>query len=224
MTGAEWAVLIPVKPIAHAKSRLHVEGGGGVGDGGASDHADLVRAIVCDTIEAVDATPGVAQVFVVTADREFAMTLRSLFPGVWGTRLRVVREDRARGIDAALAQAARPLGRRTFRASLPADLAALHPAELAAALSEAVRWPRAVVPDADGTGTTLLTAAAGVAWRSAYGPDSFDRHLRLGARALEVSPDSGLRRDLDTRAHLAAAPGLGPRTAAALHRHRAAHV
>ena len=72
-----------------------------------------------------------------------------------------------------------------------------------------------MVPDAEGDGSTLVTARAGVPWASAFGASSFERHVALGCAVLDAPADSSLRRDVDTPAHLEAAAelGLGPRTA-----------
>lgn len=179
--------MIPVKPVADAKSRL-----GQLGD---PMRAGLARALALDTIEVVARTAGVTRVVVVTADPDIASALPD------GVEL--VRERAVVGIDTALAVAAERIGVRRHRAAVPADLAALAPAELASALTDASAVPRAVVADAAGTGTTLLTARAGLAWTSAYGPDSFARHRALGCEPLPVGVRSGLRRDLDTPDDLA---------------------
>ncbi|PZU47615.1 MAG: 2-phospho-L-lactate guanylyltransferase [Microbacterium sp.] len=204
--------MIPVKPLQDGKSRLGAPG---------AARAELALAIALDTIAAVAAAGGVGEVVVVTADDAVADAVGSLSCGVGvlacSVAVRIVREPRAAGIDAALALAAGIVGSGVPRASLPGDLAALRPEELASALRLAGEHDRAVVADADGTGTTLLTARTGVAWRSAYGPGSFARHIALGAHALALPADSGLRRDLDTPAQLAAAAAsVGPRTAAAV--------
>jgi 2-phospho-L-lactate guanylyltransferase len=75
-----------------------------------------------------------------------------------------------------------------------------------------------VVPDAEGTGSTLVTARPGVAWAAAFGAGSFARHTALGCAPLPVPAASTLRRDVDTAEQLAdaAALGLGPRTTALL--------
>jgi 2-phospho-L-lactate guanylyltransferase len=99
---------------------------------------------------------------------------------------------------------------------LTADLPALRPAELEAALRVAASVPgRAFVPDAPGTGTTLLAAPPGVSLDPRFGPESAARHLASRARRLEGDWPS-LRRDVDTAADLAEAErlGLGPHTAA----------
>jgi 2-phospho-L-lactate guanylyltransferase len=74
------------------------------------------------------------------------------------------------------------------------------------------------VPDQEGTGSTLVTARAGVAWETAFGDGSFARHVELGCTPLEVADGSTLRRDVDTVEQLRAAAelGLGRRTAQVL--------
>jgi 2-phospho-L-lactate guanylyltransferase len=99
---------------------------------------------------------------------------------------------------------------------MAADLPALDPAELGRALAAAAQAGQAFVPDAAGTGTTLYTAAPGVAFRPRFGPESRAAHLSAGAVELRIAGTDGLRRDVDTVADLrdAARIGLGPRTAA----------
>ena len=104
------------------------------------------------------------------------------------------------------------------RAALLGDLPALRPGDLAEALRAAASLPRAVVPDAEGTGSTLVTAAPGEEWTSAFGMGSFARHVELGCAPVQIRDASTLRRDVDDAAQLEAARalGLGPRTAALL--------
>ncbi len=97
------------------------------------------------------------------------------------------------------------------------DVPALLPAELAAALAAAERHPLSFVADADGVGTVLLAALPGSAHAPAFGPGSRRLHAAAGYVELPVDGASGLRRDVDTPAQLAALAGrLGPRTVAAL--------
>ena len=202
---SRWVVIVPVKPSARAKSRLEVPG---------VSRADLARAIALDTLTAATACELVAQVVVVTDDPALAREA-AMIPA-----LRFVPEGDAAGLDAAVAAgvaAVDPNGRMP-RAALLGDLPALRPADLADALRAAASVDRGVVADAEGTGSTLVTARAGVAWESSFGDGSFARHLSLGCRALPVPDASTLRRDVDTAAQLDAARalGLGPRTAALL--------
>ena len=94
-------------------------------------------------------------------------------------------------------------------AVLLGDLPALRPADLEDALAAATAFPRAVVVDADGTGTTLLTASAGVPLDPAFGAGSAAEHVRRGHVALDVSDLSGLRQDVDRLGDLAAVAELG---------------
>lgn len=198
-----WAVIIPVKPSAVGKSRLEVAG---------VDRVSLARAIALDTIDAAAACDAVAQVYVVTEDATL-VTLAHDIPG-----LRFLPEGEARGIDAAVAVGAEAAGERMPRAALLGDLPALRPADLADALRTAARLAKTVVPDAEGTGTTLVTAGTGIRLVTSFGADSFARHVDLGCVALNVADDSSLRRDVDTADQLSAAGeiGLGRRTAAVL--------
>jgi 2-phospho-L-lactate guanylyltransferase len=195
-----WTVVIPVKPATHGKSRLVVPG---------IDREHLARAIALDTIEAAVAA---ARVIVVTDD---------LRTGTEAQRLGAdVCPDPGHGLDAAVLAGAAMAGVDAYRAALLGDLPALRSEQLSAALHEAATLTRGVVPDADGTGTTLVTAAPGTAWASAFGAGSFARHTALGCVVLPVAAGSTLRRDVDTADDLAAASalGLGPRTAALLTR------
>jgi 2-phospho-L-lactate guanylyltransferase len=199
LRSAEWVVVVPLKPAAVGKSRLR--------DGG----EQLVRAIGLDTVAAASAAASVARVIVVTADPATAAAAAAL------PRVEVVPEPRPSGLNAAIATGIVAAGSGP-RAALLGDLPALRPADLEAALRAAASVDRAVVPDAEGTGSTLVTARAGVGWSSAFGAESFARHTALGCVPLPVPAASTLRRDVDTAEQLAhaAALGLGPRTTALL--------
>jgi 2-phospho-L-lactate guanylyltransferase len=203
-----WTVLIPVKSLPEAKSRL----AGASAD--AEAHHRLVRAIRADTLSAVRASAGVARL-VLVLDR----------PGrtdgsepAFGSELTFVQS--APGLNAALAEAAADALTRWPHdaiAALVGDLPALRPDELAEALTAAARLPRAFVADAAGTGTTLLTATPGHPLAPQFGAGSATRHAN-GAAAIEAGP--GLRCDVDTDEDLQAATvlGLGTDTAGVLAR------
>jgi 2-phospho-L-lactate guanylyltransferase len=202
-----WVVVVPVKRAAVGKSRLDVPG---------VDRAALARAIALDTIEAAARCELVLQVVVVSDDPALARDSAAI------PALRFVPEGEPRGLDAAVATgmaAIDPAGRMP-RAALLGDLPALRPGDLATALHAAASVDRGVVPDAEGTGSTLVTAGAGVEWASSFGEGSFARHSGLGCTALEVPDASSLRRDVDTAEQLEAAVrlGAGARTAAVLGR------
>jgi 2-phospho-L-lactate guanylyltransferase len=202
-SSEEWAVIVPVKPTAVGKSRLAED---------PAERAVLARAVALDTIAAAAAAPHVARVFVVTDDAEISGEVAHL------GNVTVVPERDEAGLDAAVAAGADAAGRGVPRAALLGDLPALRPDDLGAALAAAVSIERGLVPDAEGTGTTLVTARAGAVWTSAFGEGSAERHRLLGCTDLPVPEDSSLRRDVDTPAQLEAAAslGLGRRTSAAL--------
>ena len=208
-TVDDWIVIVPVKPSAIGKSRL---------DGAGVDRAELARAIALDTIEAASAARGVAAVIVVTDDAGVGAAAAQ-FP-----RVRVIPEGTERGLNAALSTGAAAAGEHAPRAALLGDLPALRGDDLAVALEAAASVDRSVVADAEGTGSTLVTARAGTVWQAAFGPDSFARHTELGCVPLTVAHASTLRRDVDTSAQLEAAAGLGlgARTAGVLAARRSA--
>ncbi|KQZ09562.1 hypothetical protein ASD23_15235 [Agromyces sp. Root1464] len=205
MTG--WIVVIPVKAIGLAKSRL-------AGDVAPETRAALARAFALDTIETAAACPVVEQVVVVGDELE----LGALLAG----RAEVVDEGPRTGLTAAIrrgidhARAAGPVP----IAVLLGDLPALTSEALEAGLAAAARHPLAFVPDLDGMGTTLATAGAGQPFEPAFGDGSAARHAAAGFIDLTLaepgSIGTGLRRDVDTIAALEAAlvEGVGVYTAA----------
>ena len=203
----DWSLVIPVKVLALAKSRL-----AGLAGVTGEQRAELALAMAADTVAAAAACPRVGAVIVVTDDDVVGAELDHLGAVVIG-------DKPARGLNAALVYGAEYADSRwpgRGRAALAADLPALGPGELAVALAAASAQACAFVPDADGTGTTLYTAAPGTAFCPRFGPRSRDRHLAAGAVELDLPGIGGLRRDVDTPAdlRLAAGIGLGPRSAA----------
>jgi 2-phospho-L-lactate guanylyltransferase len=198
-----WSLVIPVKLLAHAKTRLAPLAG--------PYRPDLALAMAADTVAAGLSCPAAAQVIVVTDDERAARLLRRLGA--------VIVADRpGSGLNPALRHGAGVAAGRWPQAGIAAvaaDLPALRPAELAAALAAAGAWPQAFLPDAAGTGTTLYTARPGVRFEPLFGPGSADRHRGAGAAELLLPDVVSVRRDVDDAAGLraAAALGLGPHTA-----------
>lgn len=221
---AGWHVVIPVKPATVGKSRLAVPG---------IDRVALARAIARDTVAAVARAARVAEVVVVTADGPWP-DLGARAPEIGretdreaptdpefagSPALRFVTESAPSGLDAAVRTGLATLDPGQPRAVLLGDLPALRPSDLDAALALADDMPRGLVADAEGTGSTLVTALPGVGLEPAFGEGSAARHRALGHADLGVQPGSTLRRDVDTLPQLRAAAtlGLGPRTAGLLH-------
>src|SRR6266702_3288401 len=164
-----WTVLLPVKVLARAKSRLAVLAG--------DRRRELALALASDTVTAALACPEVARVVVVTSDPVAGPLLAALGaivvpdePADRSATLGSADDADAAGVvgglgiqdslNAALRHGAAVAARRwpgTGLAALTADLPAVSPAELAAALRTAGTSPgrAAFVPDAAGVGTTL---------------------------------------------------------------------
>ncbi|RSS81573.1 2-phospho-L-lactate guanylyltransferase [Streptomyces sp. WAC06614] len=202
-TNAVWSLVLPLKPLAVAKSRLAAAAG--------ADRAGLALAFAQDTVAAALACAAVRDVVVVTDDPLAGAEL-----AVLGAR--IVADAPAAGLNAALAHGARAV--RAGRPGAPvaamnADLPALRPRELLRVLESAEGFPRAFLADAAGIGTTLLSAAPDRELAPAFGGASRSRHSASGAVEIVRADVPSVRRDVDTGADLraAAALGLGPHTA-----------
>jgi 2-phospho-L-lactate guanylyltransferase len=188
-----WYVIIPVR--AAGKSRL-------------GRAPEVARALALDTVDAAVAAG--ADVAVVTGDDALADEALAL-------NARVVREGEPAGLAAAIGTGLSGVGDDVPRAVLLGDLPALAPSDLASALARALEHERAFVADADGTGSTLVTARGGVAFLHRFGPGSAQAHRDAGLIELALPPQSSLRRDVDLEEHLALlGERLGPRTRGAL--------
>ncbi|WP_254712160.1 2-phospho-L-lactate guanylyltransferase [Streptomyces sp. TRM64462] len=199
-----WSLVVPLKPLALAKSRL-------AGAFPAPQRQRLALAFAQDTVAAALACGAVRDVVVVTDDGAAAVVLRAL-------GARVVPDRPAAGLNAALAYGAETVRARRPGApvaALNADLPALRPAELGRVLAVAGRFPRAFLADAADIGTTFLSAAPGIELRPAFGGASRLRHLSSGAVEIRLGGVGSVRRDVDTADDLreALALGVGPCTA-----------
>ena len=191
-----WTVLVPVKALPSAKSRL----AGFSAD--ADAHARLVHVIREDTLRAARDAPGVARVVRIGDTADVEHELLQGRPGLNAALTDGARHARDRWPDDGVA-------------ALVGDLPALTSAELGRTLAAAAEHETAFVPDAFGTGTTLLTARPPATLDPHFGPGSAARH---GAHAAALPAGPGLRQDVDTADDLRAALllGVGPRTLAAL--------
>lgn len=196
-----WGVVVPVKRLALAKTRLSSYG--------EQRREALALAFAADVVLAAVV---VARVLVVTDDPRAADVLAAL-------GARVVPDDPDAGLNPALEHGAELLraGDPSLAvATLSADLPALRAPDLAAALAQVPAGGRGFVPDRSGTGTTLLAAGAGSLLAARFGPGSRDAHLSSGAAQLLAA--ESLRLDVDTPEDLELAVGLGvgPHTAQCL--------
>jgi 2-phospho-L-lactate/phosphoenolpyruvate guanylyltransferase len=212
MGVVRWQVLIPIRGDGAGKSRLRDS----VVD--LELHAQLVRAIQQDALHAVitarhlaaTATDPAAQrisgIHVVSAPN-----LTDLPPGV------DLLAEVGGGLNAALGHGAADLSRRhrdDAIITLVADLPSLRPEDFLAVLAAAAQVQRGFVADAEGTGTTMLTARPGARLDPSFGPGSAQAHRDSGA--VELAAAGGARCDVDTMSDLLRCVelGVGERTAA----------
>lgn len=199
---APWTLVIPVKRTAIAKSRLATAY--------PQHRPELARAFAVDTTAAALSSPLVRMVLVVTDDPVVSADITAV-------GARVVPDLPGAGLNEALDHGAAVAAAEYPEAgivALSADLPALRPAELTAALA-ACTAERNFVIDLPGTGTTMLAAAPDVPLDPRFGVGSALAHQASGAVPVELSGIDSVRRDVDTAADLAHAVqlGVGPSTA-----------
>lgn len=199
-----WQVLVPVKALDLAKSRLELV---------APMRRSLALAMLHDVVEACTQATGVHGVTIVSADdAAFAV------PSTGSLRCRGdhLNEDLAAAI--ATTRAAAP---EVGIAIVVADLPGLQAAELASVLTTAPTDRASLVAGRDG-GTTVLLLPPGVDIEPGFGPGSAARHALVAVEHEQAAP--GLRRDVDSMDDLneAARLGVGGHTVAWLREMRRA--
>jgi len=170
-TGAGWDVIIPIKRLDTAKSRLAGGGGGAAGLAGVDDagvgregtglagvddalRQRLALSFATDACAAALAVPAVRRVLVVTEDPVVAAQLSE-------RGAQIVGETRGPGLNPAIEaglDALEATGGLHRVAIMTGDLPAVSADEIGAALAAATGHRLGVLADADGTGTVLLTA------------------------------------------------------------------
>lgn len=208
-----WSVVVPIKRLVEAKSRLATTP--------LEARPDLALAFGLDTVAAARAAASVGLVAVVTSEPRAVAALEAANDPVLA-RVLVVPDPGGGLVPALRAGLAAVQPPRAGRVAggavglLLGDLPALRSSDLDAALAAAAAHPLAMIADADGTGTTLLTGVHARDVVPRFGPGSAAAHARAGHIALAAAP--GLRRDVDTAEDLAEAVrlGVGPATARAL--------
>ncbi|ONK10951.1 2-phospho-L-lactate guanylyltransferase [Streptomyces sp. MP131-18] len=209
MRDTRWSLIVPLKPLRLAKSRLAAVAGDTL-------RPSLALAFAEDTVGAALACAAVRDVTVVTDD---PLAARRLAPA----GARIVPDVPGRGLNAALAhgaEAVRAAAPSAAVAALNADLPALRAAELARVLAAAGGHRRSFLADAAGVGTTLLAVAPGAALQPEFGGASRAAHRASGAVELMLKGVDSVRQDVDTGADLRAALvlGVGRHTAAGARR------
>ena len=200
-TSTDVALIVAVKRLSEAKTRLAPM----FARAATGARAELVLAMLVDTLSAAAAAAAVRSITVGTPDETAADAARSV-----GARVLMDPTPAGHGdpLNAALRSAARALSDESANvAVLQGDLPALQPRELAQALSAARLHGRGFVSDRHGSGTSALISF-GHPLVPFFGPDSARRHADSGAIGL-TEPWPGLRCDIDTPDDLAAALRIG---------------
>jgi 2-phospho-L-lactate/phosphoenolpyruvate guanylyltransferase len=199
--GDQWTLLVPVKRLEIAKTRLALPD---------EARSELALAMACDTVRAALASAEVGEVVVITSDLRARQALSS-------RGARVVEDIPDTGLNPALIHGA-SVAALPRVAALSSDLPALRSADLDAVLLIARAHRVTVVGDASGSGTTMLTARAVTDFSPRFGVDSRAAHVSAGAVDLSADAAAALRQDVDTveALRIAVELGVGPETTRAL--------
>lgn len=197
-----WTVIVPVKPLGEAKSRLRAEQPG----------TDAwARAFLSDVLAAVSAVERVATTIVATSDAEVSAIAHE-----WGAL--VIDDSDAPGINGAVSHAAQYAPAGTAIAVVVSDLPLLTPEALGRVLAYADQYRTSFLADLEGTGTTMWMTHDRGDLPPHFGSGSRSAHTATGAHdiALEHDDPSLLpaRSDIDTFTDLQRAGDslLGPAT------------
>jgi 2-phospho-L-lactate/phosphoenolpyruvate guanylyltransferase len=204
-TPTAMGLIVAVKNLDAAKTRLAPMFSGAA----PGVRAELVLAMLLDTLTAAAAVPAVSSITVVTPDEVAADAART-----FGAQVMIdpTPDGHVDPLNAALLSAEADIrDRHTNVGVLQGDLPALQPRELARALAAARAHRRSFVGDRHRTGTAALFAF-GTPLDPRFGLESTRRHQLSGAAEL-TGGWPGLRCDIDTPDDLSAALELGVGTA-----------
>jgi 2-phospho-L-lactate guanylyltransferase len=195
-----WSAVVPVKGLAHAKSRLATSS--------SSDH--LALAFAQDTISALLATDGIGRVIVATSDPVVT---------AWTQNMGGETFDDAEytGINPAVIGAANQAPAGDGIVVVLADLPCLTAIVMNHVLGASGEFDHSFLADAHGTGTTMWFSREGMTKEPHFGSGSRAAHAASGSVDLvlehgeEAWPKA--RRDVDTVDDLTEAIALGVGTA-----------
>jgi 2-phospho-L-lactate guanylyltransferase len=188
----QWSLLVPVKRLAIAKTRLVLP---------SAERVEIALAMACDTVSACLECDVVGEVVVITDDARARDALAAL-----GARVIDDRPDA--GLNPALEHGARAAALPRV-AALSSDLPALRPADLGEVLRLAGGHVSTMVADVSGVGTTLLAARTIADFSPRFGGESRAAHVSAGAIDVSAVAADSVRHDVDTVAALSAAVELG---------------
>lgn len=190
--AAGCCALVAVKRRALGKTRL-------ASQLGATERLALVRSMLANVLEALQGSPGVQRLMLVSPERDLVPEHVPLYP------------DSGRGLNAALEQAQSVIlaNGASELLVLPGDLPGLRAADIDALITAGRASGCALAPDRTGFGTNALywsaEATGGARFHFQFGAGSLRRHIaeaqRLGVEAALVRR-SALALDIDTPADL----------------------
>jgi len=180
-----WQVLIPIKQLARAKSRLALS---------ADQREDLTLAMLRDVADAVRACRHVRTVQVVTEDTRVARTVDAERLPAWSVAGPSGLNNEVRRAAACLRQS----GSRDGIAVFLGDLPCLTTTVVSDVLEAAPKDRQSFLPDSSGSGTAVLLAPPCVPLTPFFGEDSAVSHSRIGT-ALDCTAERwAARQDVDT--------------------------
>ena len=196
-----WTAIVPVKAWRSAKSRLDLH-----------LREEIARALTLDTLDVLTSHPDIGRVVVVTADANVRREAEQRGATVLAEEPAddPLNDAVRQGLDWAASAGDGPT------LVIPADLAYLSADVLTSALAVLAAGP-AHVPDADGTGTTLLAAPKASGIDPHYGIGSSALHAAAGFTRLD-DVDPRARADIDQLADLDTGWSPGPRVSALIQR------
>lgn len=204
-----WSVVIPVKHLDQAKSRLNLAS---TRAGNDQNNSHLALAFASDVMDAAIACPVVDNVFVVTGDEFVSNLAREHGANVIAEPSQPV--DGLSPLNSAISYAAKEL--RTEPAShavavIAGDLPCLSPRALEQVLKEAAQYERSFVADHTGLGTTILCVRTidETELDPRFGIESSAAHLISGATPINDWVPAAARLDVDTSEDLLLAHKLG---------------
>lgn len=205
------AALLPVRSLASAKGRL-------AASLTANEREALTREMLADMIRALASATSVERIFVVSADARVLDEARRLgaeplsetgaearFEGAEARA-----EGQARGLNPAVAAAARALESRGVRRllTIPGDVPLIDPAEVDELFAvDPVAFPVVLVPSAAGTGTNALMTSPPTVIEPCFEGASLEAHsalCRSRGIAFRVLALASFALDVDTPEDLAA--------------------
>ena len=183
-----WAI-VPVKALDESKSRLRSELT-------PNQRAKLSREMLLHTLQILSGIPEIEHTLVISADPE-VLTLADEYGA------QVVKERGSPSLNKALSQATALAKDSSAKAVLvlPADLPLIQAADVRALIELARDPPVAVLsPDRRRSGTNALLVSPAGALEYAFGPDSYNLHIRQAAAfgvRIEIVELPALGLDLD---------------------------